>query len=111
LEAQTYAADHRYQWTADGAAALDRALELARSALQMNPDIPETYWVLAYVHAQRRQHEQALQQLETALHLYPSYADGYALVGAICTHIGRPADAVGLVRGALRLKPEDAPNL
>src|SRR5688572_21406235 len=32
--ALTYAADYRNQWTADGAAALDRALELARTAHQ-----------------------------------------------------------------------------
>src|SRR6185295_11068167 len=80
--ARTYAADYRNQWTGDGRAALDRALGLARTAHQMNPDIPETHWVLAYVHMERRQHEQALQHLETAVRLYPSFADGYALMGA-----------------------------
>ena len=104
--ARSYAADYRHQWTGDDVAALDRALEIARTAYQMNPDIPETYWVLAYVHAQRRQHEQALQYLETAVRLYPSFADGYALMASVYMHIGRPADAVGLVRGATRLNPE-----
>ena len=41
--ALTYAADYRNQWTSDGAAALQRALELARTAHQINPDIRETY--------------------------------------------------------------------
>jgi TolB-like protein/DNA-binding winged helix-turn-helix (wHTH) protein len=104
--ARTYAADYRHQWVPDGAAALDRALEIARAAHQMNPDIPETYWVLAYVHAQRRQHEQALQYLETAVRLYPSFADGYALMASVYAHIGRPADAVRVVRNAMRLNPE-----
>ena len=104
--ARTYAADYRHQWAGDGAAALDRALDLARTAHQINPDIPETYWVLAYIHAERRQHEQALQYLETAVRLYPSFADGYALMGSINTHVGRPADSVGLVRTAMRLNPE-----
>jgi TolB-like protein/DNA-binding winged helix-turn-helix (wHTH) protein/Tfp pilus assembly protein PilF len=104
--ALTYAADYRNQWTGDGAAALDRAFEMARTAYQINPDVPETYWALAYVHEQRRQHEQALQYLGTAVRLYPSFADGYALMGSVNTYIGRPADTVPLLRTAMRLKPE-----
>ena len=82
------------------------ASELAGTALQINSDIPETYWVLAYIHAERRQHEQALRHLETAVRLYPSFADGYALMGAVNTHIGRPVDSIPLVRTAMRLNPE-----
>ncbi len=104
--ALTYAADYRNQWTGDGAAALERASEMARTAHQINPDIPETYWVLAYVHEQRRQHEQALQYLETAVRLYPSFADGYALMGSVNTYVGRPADTVRLLRTAMRLNPQ-----
>ena len=104
--ALTYAADYRNQWTGDADAALDRASEMARTAHQINPDMPETYWVLAYVHAQRRQHEQAMQYLETAVRLYPSFADGYALMGSVNTHVGRPADTVPLLRTAMRLNPQ-----
>jgi DNA-binding winged helix-turn-helix (wHTH) protein/TolB-like protein len=104
--AMTYTADYRNQWTGDGTAALDRAFELARTAHQINQDIPETYWVLAFVHSHRHQHDQALQYLETALRLYPSFADGYALMGGIYTGIGRPADGVPLLRTAMRLVPE-----
>ena len=104
--ALTYAADYRNQWTGNGAAALDRAFELARTAHQMSPDIRETYWVLAFVHMERRQHEQALQYLETAVRLYPSFADGYALMGGIYTYVGRPADTVPLLRTAMRLDPQ-----
>ena len=104
--ALTYAADYRNQWTADGAAALERAFELARTAHQMNPDVPETLWVLAFVHVERREHEQALQYLESAVRLSPSFADGYALMGGVSTYLGRPADSVSQVRTAMRLNPE-----
>ena len=104
--AQTYAADHRNQWAEGRAAALDRALEMARTAYQINPDIPETCWVLAFVHVERRQHERALQYLETAVRLSPSFADAYALMGGINTYVGRPADTVPLMRTAMRLNPE-----
>lgn len=101
--ALTYAADYRNRWTADGAGGLDRAFELARTANEINPDVPETYWALAYVHAQRRQHEQALEYLEKATSLYPSFADGYALMASVKTFAGQPAAAIPLMRTAMRL--------
>jgi DNA-binding winged helix-turn-helix (wHTH) protein/TolB-like protein/Tfp pilus assembly protein PilF len=104
--AMTYAAEYRNQWTGDGTAVLDRALELARTAHQLNPDTPETYWVLAFVHMELRQHKKALQHLATAVQLYPSFADGYALMGGVNTYIGRPADTVRLLRTAMRLNPQ-----
>ena len=101
----TYAADYRNRWTSDGAGALERAFRLARTANEINPDIPETYWALAYVHAQRREHERALQQLEKSLLLYPSFADGYALMASVKTYAGEPAASVPLMRTAMRLNP------
>jgi TolB-like protein/DNA-binding winged helix-turn-helix (wHTH) protein/Tfp pilus assembly protein PilF len=103
--ALTYAADYRNQWTADAAGALERAFELARTANEINPDIPETYWTLAYVHAQRREHEQALKHLERSLTLYPSFADGYALMASVRTFAGQPAASIPLMRTAMRLNP------
>lgn len=104
--AMTYVADYRNQWTGDGAAALDRAFELARTAHQINQDIAETYWALAMVHVHRQQHDQALAHLESALRLYPSFADAYAMMGGIYTSVGRPQDGVPLLRTAIRLAPE-----
>jgi len=103
--ALTYCADYRNQWTNDGSGALERALELAQTAIEINPDTPEIYWVQAFVHMERRQHEKALQYMETAVRLYPSYADGYALMGSITTYLGHPAESVQLLRTALRLNP------
>ena len=40
------------------------------------------------------------------MRLYPSFADGYALMGGIKTYIGRPADAVPLLRKSMRLNPQ-----
>ena len=103
--ALTYAADYRNRWTADSAGALDRAFELARTAKEINPDVPETYWALAYVHAQRRQPERALEYLEKATSMYPSFADGYALMASVKTFAGQPAPAIPLMRTAMRLNP------
>jgi TolB-like protein/DNA-binding winged helix-turn-helix (wHTH) protein/Tfp pilus assembly protein PilF len=103
--ALTYAADFRNRWTTDASGTLERAFKLARTANEINPDVPETYWALAYVHAQRREHEQALKYLERALSLYPSFADGYALMASIRTYAGEPAAGIPLMRTAMRLNP------
>jgi adenylate cyclase len=103
--ALTYAADYRNRWSTDGADALERAFHLARTASEINPEVPETYWALAYVHTQRREHKQALAQLERSLSLYPSFADGYALMASVKTFIGEPAASVPLMRTAMRLNP------
>jgi DNA-binding winged helix-turn-helix (wHTH) protein/TolB-like protein/Flp pilus assembly protein TadD len=103
--ALTYAADYRNRWTPDGAGALARAFELARTANEISPDVPETYWALAYVHTQRREQEQALKYLERSIELYPSFADGYALMASIKTYAGQPAAAIPLMRTAMRLSP------
>ena len=103
--ALTYAADYRNRWARDGSRALEHAFQLARTANEINPDVPETYWALAYVHAQRREHAQALQYLEKSLSLYPSFSDGYALMASVKTFAGQPADAIPLMRTAMRLNP------
>jgi len=103
--ALTHAADYRNRWAADGRAALDRAFGLARTAIEINPDVPETYWALAYVLVQRREHDQALKYLEKSLSLYPSFSDGYALMASLRTFAGQPASAVPLMRTAMRLNP------
>ena len=104
--AQTYAADHRNRWTKDTAQALERAFELARTAHQINPDVRETYWVLAFVHLERGEHRQALAHLENAIRLYPSYADAYAFMGGIYAYLGEPSQCLALLRTAIRLRPE-----
>jgi TolB-like protein/Tfp pilus assembly protein PilF len=104
--ALTYAADYRNQWTGNGAAALARASDLARTAREIDPEVPETHWVLAFVHLERRRHDEALRSLETAIRLSPSFADGYAFMAGIHAYTGRAADALPLMRTAMRLNPD-----
>jgi DNA-binding winged helix-turn-helix (wHTH) protein/TolB-like protein len=104
--ALTYAADHRNGWTSDGAGALAKAFELAKSAQQMDPDIPENYFALAFVNMERGALPEAIDSLHAALRLNPSYADAYALLAGIQTYRGRPQETIPLIRAAMRLRPE-----
>lgn len=104
--ALSFAADFRNQWTVQRRDALDKARAMARTALEIDPEIPEVYWVLAYVSAQQRQHEKALGLLRKAVSLDRSFADAYALMGGIMTYIGQPRETPGLLRTAIRLNPD-----
>ena len=79
---------------------------MARTALQIDSEIPEIYWVLAYVSTQQRDHEKALGLLRKAVSMDQSFADAYALMGGISTYIGNSEDTPGLMRTAIRLNPD-----
>jgi DNA-binding winged helix-turn-helix (wHTH) protein/TolB-like protein/Tfp pilus assembly protein PilF len=102
----TYAMEANLQRRADSPAALARALELAETARQIDPDIPEVHWALGLVHTQSRRHEQALQSLKQAIDLNRSYADAYALMAGIHAYVGQPAKSIPLLRTAMRLNPD-----
>jgi len=104
--AMTYAMDYRLQPSARGSQALARAAQLAESARQIDPDIPEVHWAIGFVHTQGRHHALAIDSLQRAIELNRSYADAYALLGGIYTYIGAPEKSIPLLRTALRLDPQ-----
>lgn len=104
--ALSYAADYRNQWTEQGQLSLNQAHTMARTALQIDPEVPETYWVLAYVNTQHKQHEKAIELLQKAISIDHSFADAYALLGGIYTYTGFPEKTLDLLRTAIRLNPD-----
>ena len=104
--AMTYAMDYRYQSSPQASAPLERALQLASAAQEIDPGIPEVHWALGFVQAQARRHAEALKHLQKAIELNPSYADAYALMGGIYTYLGEPAKTIPLLRTAQRLNPD-----
>jgi TolB-like protein/Flp pilus assembly protein TadD len=104
--AMTYALDNRLRPQEDAPATRARAFELAESARLIDPEIPEVYWALAFVHAQSGRHDEAIRQLERAIELNRSFADAYAFMGGIYTYVGQSARTIPLLRTALRLNPD-----
>jgi TolB-like protein/Flp pilus assembly protein TadD len=104
--AMTYAMEYRLRPSPQGLRTLERAFELAQSALQIDPDIPEVHWALGFVHAQARRHGDAIASLQRAIELDPSFADAYALLGGIHTYVGQPDRSIPLLRTAMRLHPD-----
>jgi len=101
----THADDYRYQWVDDGEDALKRALELADSARQIDAELREVYWVLAYVHMQWGERGEAIRHLKRAIEIDPSYADAYAYMGAVYVYSGEAGRGLPLLRHGMRLNP------
>jgi TolB-like protein/class 3 adenylate cyclase len=83
----------------------ERALELARKAVSIYPHSPHAQWALGYVYMYRQQFDKAVDALEHAILLSPSYADGYALLALINNNLGQAEDAIGLLEKGMKLNP------
>jgi adenylate cyclase len=103
--AMTHAHDYRFGWTNEAVTSLDRALEYAQEGARVNPDLPQTQFVLGQIHAFRREHESALESARKTIALDRNFADGYALLGVSHTHMGRAQEAVAEIEKAMRLNP------
>ena len=56
-------------------AALEPALQLARRAVELDPNLPEGHAVLGFVFISNHQHDASVAEFERAIALNPNYAD------------------------------------
>src|SRR5258706_1247688 len=84
-------------------AALDRALELAETAVHLDVRLPEAHAQLGAVLLFKRQHDAAIAEFERALALNPNFID-YRYARAL-TYAGEPARAIEVLEATIRLDP------
>jgi adenylate cyclase len=90
-------------------AALERALQLARQAVELDPLLPEAHAALGAVLTWLHQYDASVAAFERAIALNPNYADwrfGWALVPA-----GDSRRAIEMLRASMRLDPFHGPLL
>lgn len=95
----------RYSWAADPDACLDRALELAATAIRHDDLDARAHAELAYAHLYRKEHEAALAAYERALELNPNDADVIAEHADALAYVDQPQRSVALLERAMRLNP------
>jgi TolB-like protein/class 3 adenylate cyclase/Flp pilus assembly protein TadD len=99
---------HFYEWTFDWSQdpqSLEHAFELAQRTLDMDDSLPLGHRLLGKVYLWKKQHEKAITEIEKAIALSPNYADQLVGLGYILNFTGRPEEAIGLVKKAMRLNP------
>jgi adenylate cyclase len=84
-------------------AALDRALELAETAVRLDARLPQTRAQLGYVLLWKRQHDAAIAEFERAFALNPNFIDHRFALALI--YVGEPASAIKVLEANMRLDP------
>jgi adenylate cyclase len=84
-------------------AAFDRALELAHTAVRLDPRLPQARAQLGYVLLWKRRHEAAIAEFERAFALNPNFLD-YRYAVAL-SYAGEPARALEVLEAIIRLDP------
>jgi adenylate cyclase len=88
-------------------AALDRAHELARKAVQLDPSLPEAQAILAQVLSRRGEHDAAIAAFERAMALNPNFMDWR--FAEVLVQAGEPERAIATIERHMRLDPFYAP--
>jgi adenylate cyclase len=84
-------------------AALARALDLAKTAVHMDAQLPLAHAQLGWVLAWNRQHDDAVTEFERAFALNPNFIDHR--FGQVLAFAGEPARAIKVVEANARLDP------
>ena len=100
----THFHDWTFGWSKDPQS-LERALELAHRTLDLDDSLPLGHHLLGKVYSWKKQHEKAIAELKKAIAFSPNDADHLVGLGYILNFAGRPEDAIGLVKKAMRLNP------
>jgi adenylate cyclase len=107
--AWTYLVEHSERWTSPEERPLERALEIAREGVTVNPASHSNYLVLGQVCITKGLHDEALEALENAINLNPNDADCYVFLANALTRAGRADEAIDLVGKAQSLNPAPPP--
>ena len=103
------ASTHRVTWLNPvneeylSSATLDRAITLARTAIELDPNLPEAYAELAYNIIRKSDFDGATVAAERAIALNPNFVD-YRLAQVFYS-VGQPAKAIEIAKAQMRLDP------
>jgi adenylate cyclase len=82
---------------------LDRAIALARTAIELNPNLPDAYAELGYNLIRKREFDAAIAAAERAIALNQHFAD--YRVATVLFSVGEPRRAIDLAKAQMRLDP------
>lgn len=102
---RTFNVEWRYNWSSDPQAALDRALDLAKRAVECDGFDARGFSEMGLAHLYKKQHAEATSAYEHALALNPNDADLLAYTGDCLAYVRQGERAVRLIRRAMRLNP------
>jgi adenylate cyclase len=82
---------------------LDRAIKLARRAIELNPNLPEAYAELGYNIVRKREFDAAAAAIEKTVALNPNFTD--YRVALVLLLLGEPVKAIEVAKAQMRVDP------
>ena len=101
-----YAMRNNYDDVLPWPVARKRAYEHASRALEIDPEAPLPFSVLAVLQVVDGRHEDAIRSARQAVALGPSEAEAHAALSLVLTFSSRHAEAVAAIERAMQLNPE-----
>jgi tetratricopeptide (TPR) repeat protein len=101
----THLYDKEFSWTGPEARSLEKGLELATRAVDLDESDPEAQTALAYACMHNHQFDRAEFHYDRALALNPNNAGARGNKGLLLVFRGRHAEAVELITKSRRLNP------
>jgi TolB-like protein/Flp pilus assembly protein TadD len=105
LLATTHYIAARFRWSENPAQDRARAEKLAQKALTIDESDSGAYRVLNILFLDKRKYEKAIAYGEKSVALAPNHAFNTATLAMTLRYAGRPEEALGLVKRAIRLSP------
>ena len=84
---------------------MEQAAELAQKALALDDTLDLPHSLMGNIYLLKRQYEKAIAEDERAVALNPNGADAHAHLGKTLNYVGRPEEAIALLKKAIRLNP------
>jgi len=84
---------------------VDQAFKLAQKVLDRGDSDAGAHFLIGYVFSEKGQYENAISELEIARDLFPNNADITAGLGMVLCTAGKPEEAIGVLKNAIRLNP------
>ncbi len=86
----------------------DKALEFAQLEIQSNPKLPDGYFIVGEVYAEKKDYAQAVKNYEKAVTIDYSYVEGLLALGGMKRRQNSHEQARELLHRALKIEPNNA---
>ena len=84
---------------------IEQAFELAQNVLERGDSDAGAHFLIGYAYSQKGMFDKAISELEIARDLFPNNAEINAGLGMVFNAVGRPEEAIQVLKKALRLNP------
>ena len=110
LLAWTHIWDVWFDWSKSSRESFKMAVELSEKSLALDNTNADAVALVGHMSLLKRQHEKAIAEGERSISLAPNAANNYQLLAATLRFSGRAAEAIPLIKKAIRLEPYTPAN-